>query len=526
MEKHFLTVSDLTIQVPRRQDGRSVLETVVNGISFCVHEGEVVGLVGESGSGKSITALAVMNLNSEETILSSGSIVLNGMDLLKVKKDELRSIRGSEMAMIFQEPMTSLNPVLTVGRQLEEMLLLHKNISRRECYEEVIKRMGEVGLKHPETIYRQYPHNLSGGMRQRVMIAMAMLLKPRLLIADEPTTALDITIQAQIISLLKHLNETYHTAILFISHDLGVVKSLCSRVLVMCDGDIVEEGLTDKVLYAPEHAYTKRLLAAVPTLKTRLRDDSERGSGTEPSYICRAENVAVSFEKPRRGLFQKKERKKVLKGISMAVKCGEILGIVGESGCGKTTLARTIAGLLKPEEGTISLEEKPGLVFQDPYASLNPAKKVGWILEEPLRVAGTYSREERKRRVREMIGQIGMKEEYLDSYISELSGGQRQRVAIGCALMEQTKFLILDEPVSALDVTIQAQILELLAELQEKQGLTYLFISHDLNVVYQLCDRVLVMHRGNVIEAGPVQEVYDNPREEYTKELIRAIPEI
>lgn len=519
--KELLRVEKLSIAFPK-QDGT---RTVVDEVSFGVNEGEMVGIVGESGSGKSMTSLAIMRLLAKEAMVTSGSILFAGENILTMKQAKLEQIRGDEMAMIFQEPMTSLNPVKTIGSQLTEVYELHRK-EQKAPKEEILNMLREVGLNNGEELLKRYPHQLSGGMRQRIMIAMAMLLKPKLLIADEPTTALDVTVQAQILELLKKLNEEFHTTILLISHDLGIIKKYCSRAIVMCEGKIVESDSVHNLFYHPKEEYTKRLLEAVPSRKSKHQffknEERVEMQSIQPN-ILQVENLSVSYSN-KKGLFGKKQINEIVKHASLEVKAGEIVGIVGESGSGKTTLSKAIVGLAESTEGTIvGAEKRPTMVFQDPYSSLNPSRKVGWIVEEPLRIKGGLSKRERQQKVEEMLEQVGLPSEYKDRYIWQLSGGQRQRVSIAAALITNVKFIVLDEPVSALDVTIQAQILKLLLELRERYDLSYLFISHDLNVVYQLCDRVYIMNQGELIEHGTTEEIFTAPKTEYTKKLLSSI---
>ena len=551
----LIRVSGLSLSLP--YSGKEL----VHNISFSIGAGERVGLVGESGSGKTLSALSIIGLLPETVTVSSGSIVYADRELTACTEEERRKLRGSGIAMIFQEPMTSLNPVYPVGHQVAEMVRLHEEYFTKtgreqradhasgnadleqhhsagrvspgsaEIHDIVTTALKDAGLPDAEALYGRYPHELSGGQRQRVMIAMAMVCRPKLLIADEPTTALDITIQAQILELIRHLNETCGTAVLLISHDLGVVRHLCSRVLVMDGGKIVESGQTEEVFRAPKEAYTKKLLAAVPAVGRRklpLPDSQPSQTAQQapqPSLLLTADHLTRSYVK--RGFFGKKTAKQALYGVSFSLKRNEILGIVGESGCGKSTLARLLAGLEAPDSGSLTkLSGKIGLVFQDPYSSLNPAKSIRWILEEPLKIAGGYTKAQRREAVLAMEKQVGLPPERDSERVSSLSGGQRQRVAIACALMERPQLLILDEPVSALDVTIQDQILDLCAFLKQELGLTMIFISHDLNVIYQICDRVIVMKDGRIVESGPVEQVYYHPQSDYAKQLIAAIPRL
>lgn len=544
----LLTVENLRVAFPRAGRGD---KTVVNQVSFSLREGEILGIAGESGSGKSMTALAVMGLLPEAAKCFCDDMTFGGRRLretvsgkkenrkAKRQEEELRKIlSGKEMAMIFQEPLTSLNPLQTIGTQMEEPLLLHTSLNAEERKTAVLAALANAELKHGEQLLSQYPHHLSGGMRQRVMIAMAMINRPRLLIADEPTTALDAVTEREIVELIRRLAKENSTAVIFISHDLGVLRALCDRVMIMRDGKVVEEGLTEQVFEHPERTYTKNLMkAAVKGPKERQETpDSilgEKGmiqmNDDAKEWALSVENVSVTFKK-RNGLWKKPTEKRAVNDVSFEVRKGEIFGIVGESGCGKSTLLKVMAGLLPEYEGMVFsgiFKEKASseacsvqMVFQDPYTSLNPAKKVGWILEEPLRLNTEFTKEERLERVRLILRETDLPPEVMNRHVSELSGGQRQRVAIATALITNPELVLLDEPVSALDVTVQAQILELLLKLQKEHGLTYVFVSHDMAVVRKICDRVLVMKDGKVIECGETEEVFLNPREEYTKKLL------
>lgn len=505
----FLEVTDLNIRI----FDKDTPDTVVYDFDLSMEEGEIVGLVGESGSGKSMSALAIAGLLNRHDMEKKGHILFEGTDLLTCSREELRSHQGKDIGIIFQEPMTSLNPVKTIGWQVEENLRLHENLSDEERKKRVLEVLEAVELPEPEKVYNQYPHELSGGMRQRVMIASAMICNPKLLIADEPSTALDVSVQAQIIKLLKRLNKTQKTAILFISHDLSLIKQICEKVLVMKGGYVVEEGKTSDIFNNPKDEYTKRLIAAIPVCEGR-QDKIEKEN------ILMAKGVSVFYKGPKKTLFAKPERIQVLHELNMRIKKGEILGLVGGSGCGKSTLAKAIAGIL-PYEGEIEYNCKmPKMVFQDPYSSLNPTKKIGWILEEPLKNCTDFTREEREQRVIDTLREVGLDEIYKDRYPKELSGGQRQRVCIAQALMLEPELLIADEPVSALDVTIQEQIITLMQELQKKRNLSILFISHDLRVVYKICNYVLIMDKGQIVERGSIEEIYTHPITDVTKKLL------
>ncbi len=509
----MLEIRDLNIEF----HDHSVPETVVYDFDLSMEEGDIVGIVGESGSGKTMSALALCGLLARHDMEKKGKILFEGKELLTCSRQEMRALQGKEISIIFQEPMTSLNPVKKIGWQVEEALRLHTDLSKEECYERAIWALREAELAEPEKVYGQYPHELSGGMRQRVMIAAAIVCKPKILVADEPTTALDVTIQAQIIKLLLKLNEEQKTAILFISHDLSLVRRLCRRVVVMQNGYIVEQGDVEAIFRSPREEYTKRLIASIPSCD-RGKQEKDLDGALE---VFRAEDIAAGY-RASDGLFGKGVEKEVLKGISFSLKKGEILGLVGESGCGKSTLAKIIVGLKGDYRGRLTGAGKVRMVFQDPYGSLNPAKSVGWLLEEPLRLQGGLSKAERHRMVLEMLKKVGLEESIAERYPRQLSGGQRQRVCIGLALMSRPEVLVADEAVSALDVTIQAQILRLLAQLRDEMGLAILFISHDLRVVYQICDRVMIMQDGEIVEEGTPRKVYFEHSHPYTAQLLEA----
>ena len=544
----LLNIENLSIGFTKRRK----TNTVVDHISLEVKKGEILGIVGESGSGKTMTALAVMGLLPASAKILSGGIHFLGNNLLAMEEKKLRRLRGPEISMVFQDSMTSFNPLLTIGDQVEEMLRLHSKYTKEECKALTLEALTEVGLSEPHEIYHRYPHQLSGGMRQRAMIAMAMVAGPKLVIADEPTTALDVTTQSKILKLLQRMNDKHGTSIILISHDLRVIQSICGRAIVMKDGKIVESGMAKELFAHPNTEYTKQLVAAVPmlffkskgeqneTFPTDLKEnaDIEDKNGLadhnkEQKEILAVQNLNVFYSAKGIGLLAKKSRKHVIKDATISVRQGETLGIVGESGSGKSTLAKAIVGLNKEFEGTIKINDvaaigseasavKPQMVFQDPYSSLNPTKKIGWILEEPLKLQTNLGKKERMARVNEMIQQVGLTSKHLERYPFQLSGGQRQRVAIAAALIVNPKLVILDEPVSSLDVTIQAQILRLLKELQKKYNLTYVFISHDLNVVFQICNRVCVIYQGEIVEMKEVRELFYQPQHEYTKELLKS----
>lgn len=544
----------------------------VRHVSLELRDGEILGVVGESGSGKSVTALTLMGLAAEEATITSGRILYDDVVLQEAGKPRdkalYRKYQGEWMSMVFQEPMTSLNPTQRVGRQVEEMLRLHgmpmetaaAGELRRESAaygEERIPKQGEksakmdragrmqhprsreerlrmkqlvleafaaVGLREPERVYQCYPHQLSGGMRQRVMIAMAVILHPRLIVADEPTTALDVTVQSQIIDLLREINEKQHNAMLFITHDLNLARRICHRIAVMKDGRVVELGTPEEIFEHPREAYTRNLIEAVPSRMKRRAEG--RNISQEPVVTVR--ELSVYYREGNNSLFSRGKKNPVVQDAEFMIRRGEILGLVGESGCGKTSLSKAILGMNKEITGEIQhFSSRPQMIFQDPYSSLNPAKTVGWLLEEPLRARGKLDPQQAmtaadiRTAAMEMLEKVGLAEEYFDRRPSQLSGGQRQRISIGQALITRPGLIVADEPVSALDVTIQAQIMDLMRRLQEEMQLSYLFISHDIHVIYQMSDRIMVMKDGRIIEIGDTEEVFAHPREEYTRQLLR-----
>ncbi|MET0134222.1 MAG: ABC transporter ATP-binding protein [Kibdelosporangium sp.] len=489
-------------------------------VSFSVGEGEVVAVVGESGSGKSVTAMSALGLLPRKAKVS-GAVTLVGDDILTLPDDRLRALRGNEIAMVFQEPTTALSPVHTIGWQVAEAVALHKDLPKPELRKKVVELLTSVGLDRPADRAKQYPHELSGGMRQRVLIAMAIACDPKVIIADEPTTALDVTVQAEILALLRELRDRLGTAIVLITHSMGVVADLADRVVVMYRGEIVEQGGVADVLLKPEHGYTQRLLAAVPRLGAGDRDAGPR---TEP--VLRVAGLVVSFD-----------GHKAVDGVSFEIGRGEVLGLVGESGSGKTTVGRCAVGLRKPIEGRVELfghdiarlsarrmrplRARIGMIFQDPASSLDPRMTLAECVAEPLVLHKTGGRAER---VAELLEAVELGSALKDRYPHELSGGQRQRVSIARALALDPDLLIADEPTSALDVSVQAGILELFLDLQERLRFSCLFISHDLAVVDMLANRVAVMHRGRIVEQGSRAKVFGTPDADYTKKLLAAAP--
>jgi peptide/nickel transport system ATP-binding protein len=560
-------------------------ETVkaVNDVSFTLNKGETIGIVGESGSGKSVTALSVMRLIPDPPgKIVSGEIIFhhdNGIvDLTKTSEKEMRGYRGNEISMIFQEPMTSLNPVFSCGDQVAEAIMLHQKVNKKLAKERTIQLFEKVQLPRPEAIFDAYPHQISGGQKQRVMIAMAISCNPSILIADEPTTALDVTVQKTILELMMQIQQEEDMGILFITHDLGVIAELADKVVVMYKGKIVEQGNVMEIFSNPQHPYTKGLLACRPPLNKRLHwlptvsdfmtvDTSEIMHETNKSVeevtnslIISPEETAIrhehlfkqapilevkylsTFFPINKGLFGKaKDYVKAVHSVSFDVYPGETLGLVGESGCGKTTLGRTILKLVQPTSGQIIFEghditdistkemrhyrKEMQIIFQDPYSSLNPRITIGEAIMEPMRVHGICNNDkERKVKVMELLKRVSLLEQHFYRYPHEFSGGQRQRICIARSLSLNPKFIICDESVSALDVSVQAQVLNLLNELKEEFNFTYIFISHDLSVVKFMSDRMMVMQDGKIVELGLADEIYNNPQTEYTKELINAIP--
>jgi len=511
----------------------------VRGVSFDVKKGETLGIVGESGSGKSVTARSIMRLlPSPPAVVKEGEILFLGENLLHKTEKEMENIRGREIGMIFQDPMTSLNPMMKVGDQIAEGLIKHQKRPAREAEQKAIEMLKLVGIRDSETRARQYPHEFSGGMRQRVMIAMALACRPALLIADEPTTALDVTIQAQILRVMKNMQQRFGTSIILITHDLGVVAGMCDRVVVMKDGEIVETGTTEDIFARPRHPYTLKLLNALPRL------DAEKKPGRAPLVLTGADRGRPLIEvRSLRKYFDlgKGNLLKAVDGVSFRIGRGETLGLVGESGCGKSTTGRTILRLHEPTGGDVLYDGVPvnrlsaremkrmrrhmQMIFQDPYASLNPRMKVLDIIGEALDAQKlAFSKRERQKRVEELLEMVGLEPSFAMRYPHEFSGGQRQRIGIARALAVNPQFVVCDEPLSALDVSFQAQIVRLLEELRQRLGLTYLFIAHDLAVVKQISDRVAVMYRGRIVELAESEELYANPRHPYTRKLLAAIP--
>jgi peptide/nickel transport system ATP-binding protein len=563
MSDNLVEIKNLSIDF-KTDDG---IVNAVKNISFNIPRGKTVGLVGESGSGKSVTSLSIMRLiPNPPGDISSGSITFDGTDLLKLREAKMREIRGNKISMIFQEPMTSLNPVFTVGDQIAETILLHQKVSKAAAYEKTLELMVQVGIPDPEKRINSYPHEMSGGQRQRIMIAMAIACNPVLLIADEPTTALDVTIQKQILELLHNLQKKYKMSMLFITHDLGVIADIADEVVVMYRGDIVEKGTTEQIFRSPKHPYTKGLLACRPSLDrnpVRLPTVSDfmSADGKEKTFDVAAHAQQkvikpVGNDSPvlleltdvkkyfpiKGGIFGGvRSLVKAVDGVSLQVRKGRTLGLVGESGCGKSTLGRTILRLIEPTEGQIKyngvdipslnstdlrkLRRKMQIIFQDPYASLNPRMTIASAIMEPMSIHNLgKNKDERLEMAAGLMDKVGLERRFLNRYPHEFSGGQRQRICIARALAVQPDFIVCDESVSALDVSIQAQILNLLLDLQKELNLTYIFISHDLAVVKFIADEVAVMYNGKVVEKADAISIYENPKHDYTKKLLSAIP--
>lgn len=565
----MLEVKELAISFYNREE--KTWSEAVHKISFSLAKGKVLGIVGESGSGKSVTSFSIMRLHDSKNANIEGQIELDNISILKLSDNEIRNYRGNKMAMIFQEPMTSLNPVFTCGFQVQEAIMLHQKVGKDVAKAQTIALFNEVQLPRPENIFESYPHQLSGGQKQRVMIAMALSCNPELLIADEPTTALDVTVQKTILELLLRLKDERNMGLIFITHDLAVISEIADELLVMYKGNIVEQGPAKALFENPQHPYTKGLLACRPAPQRRLKKlpvvadflDEDKTVGVKHllavnSYtdeeidLRRAE---LYNQKPllqvqelctwypiKKGLFGKTtDYVKAVDNITFDVFPGETLGLVGESGCGKTTLGRSILRLVEPTSGNIifngtdlttlskselrNMRKDIQIIFQDPYSSLNPKITVGNAIMEPLQVHGIFKNDsERKALVLSLLEKVNLNADHFDRYPHEFSGGQRQRIVIARALALKPKFIICDESVSALDVSVQAQVLNLLRELQQEFGLTYIFISHDLAVVKHISDRMIVMNKGKIEEEGFPEIIYNTPKADYTKKLIEAIP--
>lgn len=557
--KKLIEVKNVTISFAKNNEWKPI----VKNSSFHISENEIVGIVGESGSGKSVTSLALMGLLPKEiSKISEGNIIFNGQEITNLTENEFRNIRGNQISMIFQEPMSSLNPSMKCGQQVVEMLEEHTNLSALEIKNEVMSLFEKVKLPNPDEIFNKYPHQISGGQKQRVMIAMALACKPKLLIADEPTTALDVTVQKEIIHLLKEIQEETKMSILFISHDLSLVSEIANRVLVMFKGEIVEQGFAEEIFNEPKHIYTQALIASRPSMNVRLKrlstiqdflnhsvktdivSSDDRKKHLNQLYnqhpLLEVKNVEKEYFS-NVGFFGKKKGFKAVNDVSFKIYEGETLGLVGESGCGKSTLGNVILQLDKATAGAVfykgvditklpnkeikALRKEIQIIFQDPYASLNPRITVGKAIMEPMQVHKLYKNDkERKQKTIEILERVGLDETYFDRYPHEFSGGQRQRIGIARTVVLRPKLIVCDESVSALDISVQAQVLNLLNELKENFGFTYIFISHDLAVVKYMSDQVIVMNKGKIEEIADADVLYEKPEKEYTKKLINAIP--
>lgn len=559
--EYILEVKNLSTEFRTREGTVSAVKNV----SFHLQPGKTLGIVGESGSGKSVTALSIMQLLPDYAFVPQGEILFSHgpnmqTNLLQASAGDMQKIRGNHISMIFQEPMTSLNPVFSCGEQVSEVLRLHKHLTREEAYRRTLELFDQVELPRKEQLYHAYPHQISGGQKQRVMIAMAMSCNPSVLIADEPTTALDVTVQKSILRLMEHLQAQFGMAIIFITHDLGVVGEIADEVLVMYRGEAVESGAVTQIFQAPGHLYTQGLLSCRPNANIHLRrlrtvEDFMNQAQVKPEArnpqrqtmleqqtpLLTVENLSKHYVS-KKGFFSRKTQLvKAVDEVSLVVYPGETVGLVGESGCGKTTLGRTILRLVDPTAGKVSFQGKEltalttaelrplrrdmQIIFQDPYSSLNPRIPIGEAIMEPMTVHGIGSNaQERKTRTEELLEKVQLSASFFNRYPHQFSGGQRQRVCIARALAVDPKFIICDESVSALDVSVQAQILNLLKDLQEERNLTYIFISHDLSVIRFMSDRILVMKEGKIVEQGPCEALYLNPQNPYTQKLIDAVP--
>ena len=554
----ILSIRDLTVDIPTR---RGLFQPVRN-VSYDIRPGEIRGVVGESGAGKSMTGNAVIGLLDPPATISSGEILLNGQRIDHLSTEEKRRIRGKEIGMIFQDPLTSLNPLFTIGEQLVETIQLHLNLSKTQAKERAIALLDRVAIPNPAVRFDQYPHQFSGGMRQRVVIALALCSEPSVIVADEPTTALDVSIQAQILDLIKELAEERQVGVILITHDMGVIADTTDEVTVMYMGEVVESGPTDQILGRPQHAYTKSLISAVPrpqkklhrfpliayggrTTEFHIADLARNWDRTETSQdgtLLRAEGLTKRFLQKGSLIPSRREYFTAVDNLSFEIHDGEVFGLVGESGSGKSTVARMIATLYKVDGGKVWFDGEEmtamdddalaryrrqiQMIFQDPFSSLNPRMKVADIVAEPARHHKLLEEDGIKARVSELLDRVGLGAEAAQKYPHEFSGGQRQRISIARALATQPRFLICDEPTSALDVSIQAQILNILKDLQEHLGLTMLFISHDLPVVRQMCDRVGVMRNGQLVEVQETERLFADPQHPYTQELLSLMPKL
>jgi peptide/nickel transport system ATP-binding protein len=530
MAEDILQIRNLTVDLPVGGDRLHAVEN----LSLSLHRDEILCVVGESGSGKSVMARAIVGLLPPRLYASAGEIHFEGEDMLRMAPARMRQVRGGRISMIFQEPMTALNPLMTIGEQIDEVIEVHTELARAKRRARIVEILDDVRLPEPERIIYAYPHELSGGQRQRAMIAMALVLEPSIIIADEPTTALDVTTQAQILTLIRELQAEHHTGVIFITHDFGVVAEIAQRVAVMQDGKLVEYGQAAKVLNAPEHPYTRSLIAAVPSLTPR-----QRSANAERPSLLTVHGLDKSYSSGG-GLFGKSSRLvHAVKSVEFTIRRGETLGLVGESGSGKSTVARCVVRLTDADGGEVRLDgadllrlsrreilpyrKRLQMIFQDPFASLNPRLTVDRLIAQGPMVHGA-KRGQALARARELLNLVGLDARAADRYPHEFSGGQRQRIGVARALALDPELLVADEPVSALDVSVQAQVLKLLAEIRDRFHLTMLFITHDLRVAAQVCDSVAVMQSGEIVEYGSTEDIFLNPQHPYTRELLDAVP--
>ncbi|MQY44398.1 dipeptide ABC transporter ATP-binding protein [Epibacterium sp. SM1969] len=558
MSEPILSIRNLTVEIPTRHG----IFKPVEGVSYDIRPGEIRGVVGESGAGKSMTGNAVIGLLDAPAHIAEGEIWLKGRRIDNLDPEEKRRIRGKEIAMIFQDPLTSLNPLFTIGEQLVETIQLHLGLSNADAKARALELLEAVSIPNPPERFNQYPHQFSGGMRQRVVIALALCSEPSVIVADEPTTALDVSIQAQVLDLIKKLADERQIGVILVTHDMGVIADTTEQVTVMYSGKVVESGTTDQILGAPEHEYTKSLISAVPRPHVKLHrfpqvsyggretvfkiDDLarnwDRSVKSQSGTLLQVKGLTKRFIEKSSIFPSQRKYFTAVDGVSFDIKDGEVFGIVGESGSGKSTVARMIATLYDTDGGEVLFDGKDvtnldaegladyrrqiQMIFQDPFSSLNPRMKVGDIVAEPLIHHKILSKGETAPRVRELLDKVGLASDAYRKYPHEFSGGQRQRISIARALATQPRFLICDEPTSALDVSIQAQILNILKDLQEHLGLTMLFISHDLAVVRQMCDRVGVMQRGKMVEVQEAEGLFEDPQAEYTQHLLKLMPRL
>jgi ABC-type glutathione transport system ATPase component len=539
MSEPIVSVRNLVVEFPLRRG----LFTAVNDVSFDIMPGEILGVVGESGAGKSMTGSAIIGLIEPPGRIAGGEVIFNGQRIDTLPPDEMNKLRGKRIGMVFQDPLTSLNPLYTVGQQLIETIRRHLPMNEAEARKRAVDLLAEAGIPSPETRIESYPHQFSGGMRQRVVIALALAAEPELIIADEPTSALDVSVQAQIIKVLKSLCESRGAAVMLVTHDMGVIAETASRMIVMNKGRIVETGSVGDIIKRPKEDYTIRLIDAIPSIKDETRRHDVPPAATP---LVRVEGLSRDFDLSP-GFFDrlvKGSRRTVVKAVrdvSFDIRKGSTYGLVGESGSGKSTCARMMVGLIRPTAGRVLLDgqdiwdgagtqsrrQRVQMIFQDPYASLNPRWRVGDIIAEPMRALKLVSgRREADERVADLLEKVRLDPVVMRKFPHEFSGGQRQRIAIARALSSQPEFIVCDEPTSALDVSVQAQVLDLMRGLQDEFGLTYLLISHNLAVVRQMADDVGVMHGGLLVEQGPVDDIFDNPKVEYTRMLLNAVPDI